>query len=73
MIDDSVQPRDRIFAKSPGFLCFPKNLGKNIGKNIRNSLRIVRKLLIILNNLLQIYVKLLQKEQFKKLQRQLVF
>ena len=26
-----VQPRDRIFVKGYGFLCFAKNMGKNIG------------------------------------------
>ena len=72
MIDDSVQPRDQTFAKGSGFLCFPKNMAKNVGKNIRKILRIVRKLLIMLNNLLQIYIKLLQKEHFEKQQKELV-
>ena len=30
----SVQPRNRIFVKSYGFLSFAKNMGKDIGKNI---------------------------------------
>ena len=34
----SVQPRDQIFVKDYGFLCFVKNMGKNIGKNIIKSL-----------------------------------
>ena len=34
----SVQPRDRIFVKSHGFLSFAKNLGKDIGKNISKNL-----------------------------------
>ena len=34
----SVQPRDRIFVKSYGFLSFTKNMGKTIGKNISKSL-----------------------------------
>ena len=34
MMRYSVQPRDRIFVKSYGFLSFAKNKGKNIGKNI---------------------------------------
>ena len=33
----SVQPRDRIFVKSYGFLSFAKNIGKNISKNISNK------------------------------------
>ena len=34
----SVQPRDRIFVKSYGFLSFAKDMGKNIGKNISKNL-----------------------------------
>ena len=34
----SVHPRDWIFAKGYGFLCFAKNMGKNIGKNISKIL-----------------------------------
>ena len=34
----SVQPRDRIFVNSYGFLSFAKNMGKNIGKNIIKDL-----------------------------------
>ena len=34
MICYSVQPKDRIFVKSCGFLTFARNMGKNIGKNI---------------------------------------
>ena len=34
----SVQPRDRIFVKSYGFLPFAKNMGKNTGKNISKTL-----------------------------------
>ena len=33
-----VQPRDKIFVKSFGFLSFAKNMNKNIGKNISKSL-----------------------------------
>ena len=35
----SVQPKDRIFAKSYRFLSFAKNMGRNIGKNISKNLR----------------------------------
>ena len=34
----SVQPRDRIFVNSYGFLSFAKNMGKNTGKNISKTL-----------------------------------
>ena len=34
----SIQPRDRIFVKSYGFLSFSKNIGENIGRNISKSL-----------------------------------
>ena len=34
----SVQPSDRIFVKSYGFLSFAKNMGENIGKNISKNL-----------------------------------
>ena len=32
MTSYSVQPRDRIFVKSYGFLSFAKNIGKSIDK-----------------------------------------
>ena len=35
MMHYSVQPKDRVFIKGYGFLCFAKNMGKNIGKNIK--------------------------------------
>ena len=43
-------------------------MGKNIGKNISKILfeNIARNFLITLNNLPQVRLKLLQKEQFKK-------
>ena len=34
----SVQPRDRIFVKSYGFLLFTKIMGKNICKNVSKNL-----------------------------------
>ena len=60
--------------KGYGFLFFAKNKGKNIGKNINKKLsgKYSKKLLIMLNNLQQIRLKLLQKEQFKKQLKQLV-
>ena len=30
----SVQPREKLFVKSYGYLSFAKNMGKDIGKNI---------------------------------------
>ena len=38
MMRSSDQPRDRIFARSYGFLSFAKNVGENIGKNINKNL-----------------------------------
>ena len=78
MIRFSIQPRDRKFVKGYVFLSFAKNMGKNIGKNISKNLSsrhspgrlAVRNCLIMLNNLqpklLPMFLKLLQKEQFKQ-------
>ena len=60
----SVQQRDRTFVKSYEFLFFARNMGKNIGENL--SITTVRNFLIKLNKLLQMHLRLLQKEQFKK-------
>ena len=69
----SVQPKDRIFVKGYGFLSFAKNMGRNLGKNInKNFINAVTNFLIMLNNQVQILLKLLQKEQFQKQQRQLM-
>ena len=57
-----VQPRDQIFVKGYGALSFAKNVVKNIGEN----------LLIMLKDLLQMHLKLLQKEQYKKQQKHLM-
>ena len=38
MMRYSVQPRDRIFVKSYGYLPFVKNMGRNIGKNLMKNL-----------------------------------
>ena len=37
MMHCSVQPGDRIFVKSHGFLSFAKTMGRNIGKNISKN------------------------------------
>ena len=34
----SIEPKDQIFVKSHGYLCFAKNMNKNIGKNISKTL-----------------------------------
>ena len=74
MMRSSVQPRDQIFVKGYGFLSFVKNMGKNIGKNTSKSVSVntAKYFLIVLNNLPQMRLKLLQKKQFKKQQKQLV-
>ena len=60
----SVQSKDRKFVKGYRFLFFPKNMGKYIGKNINRNLsgKCTQKCLIMLNNLLQMHLKLLQKK-----------
>ena len=57
-----VQPRDLIFVKGYGFLCFAKNKGKNIGKNISKNLsgKYSQKFLGMLKK--QMHLKLLQKQ-----------
>ena len=54
----SVQPRDSV--QGYGLLSFVKNMGKELGKNISKNV------LIMLSNPLQMHLKLLQKEEFKK-------
>ena len=74
MMRYSVQPRDRIFVKGYGFFPFAKNTGKNIGKNKSKNLsgKYDQTSLIMLSSIQKMRLKLLQKEQFKKQQRQLV-
>ena len=64
----------RIFIKCYGFLSFVKNLGENIGKNVSKSLsvNIPKNFLIMPHILQQMHLNLLQKESFKKQQKQLV-
>ena len=61
MIRSSVQPRYRIFVKGYGFLSFARNMGKNVDKNISKSTssKYSQKLLVRLNNLLQMHLKLI--------------
>ena len=56
----SVQPRDQIFLKGYGFLSFAINVRKIISRNLSSK-----------HSMLQMHLKLLQKEQFKKQQKQL--
>ena len=70
MMRYSVEPGDQIFVKGYGFLFFLKKYEhKILIKNIRKSLRYKysqKPLLIEQNNLLQMHLKLLRKEQLKK-------
>ena len=64
----SLETIDQIFAKSYGFFSFAKDRSENIRKNISKSLssKSVSNVLIMPNNLLQMPLKLLQREQLKK-------
>ena len=55
----SIEPRGGIFVKGYGFLSFFK---KNIVKILSGVYRLVKKLLMMLNNLLQVHLKLHPKE-----------
>ena len=35
----SIEPKNRTYVKSYGFLSFAKNMGKNIGKNLSGKYR----------------------------------
>ena len=69
-----VQSRDQMFLKGYRFLSSAKSMGKNIGKNISKNVagKYCQKFLIMLNNLQQMRLKQLQKQCFKKQQKQLV-
>ena len=69
-----VQPRNRRFVKGHGFLSFAKNMVKILVKiKVKSyAVNIATRFLIMLNNLQQMCLKLLQKEQLKKQQKQLV-
>ena len=77
----SVKRKDLIFVKGYGFLSFTKDMSENIGKSISKSLSgryspgmlaMRQKLLDHAKNLRQMHLKLLQKESFKKQQKQLM-
>ena len=63
-----VQPRNRRFVKGHGFLSFAKNMVKILVKiKVKSyAVNIATRFLIMLNNLQQMCLKLLQKEQLKK-------
>ena len=64
--------RYQVFGEGYVFLSFDKNMGSNICKNISKILvNTVRTSLIMLQKLPQMHLKLLQKEAFKKQQKQL--
>ena len=57
--------------KACELLSFSKTIGKNIGQSVSENLRSKysqKKILVMLNNLIQMCLKLLQKKQLKKLQ-----
>ena len=70
----SNELRDQIFAKGYGILSFAKHFSKNIDRNIIKSsvVNTAKYLFIMLNNLVQMHVKLVQKEQLKKYQKKMV-
>ena len=53
-----------IFVKGYGFLSFGKNMGRNISKSF--SSKCSHKLLDLAKSMLQMHLKRLQKESFKK-------
>ena len=60
----SMEPRDRIYAKGYGFLSFAKNMGKGL------SNKYGQKTFDSAKTSTTDAIKLLQKEQFKKQQKQ---
>ena len=67
-----VQPRDRIVVKSYGFLSFTKNMGKNTDKIISKNLSGKHSQKLLDHAKQSAIDGLLQKEEFKKQQKQLV-
>ena len=61
-----IEPKDRIYIKGYGFLSFAKNMGKNL------SSKYGQKLLDSAKKSTADAIKLLQKEQSKKQQKQLM-
>ena len=67
----SHEPRHQKFGKDYGFLSFDKNMAKNIGKKWVKMLLInrVKNFLIMLNNLLQILLRLHKKNSKRQMQK----
>ena len=61
----SIEPRNRIYVKGYGFLSFAKNMGKSL------SNKYGQKRIDSAKKSTKDAIKLLQKEQFKKQQKQL--
>ena len=63
-----------LFSLTTRYAVQPRDMGKNIDKDVSKNLsgKYSQKILIMLNSLPQMRLKLLQKEQFKKQQKQLV-
>ena len=64
----SIEPRDQIFVTGYRFLSFAKSIWYSISKNL--AVNTVKSFFIELNKLHHIHLKLLQKDQFKKQQKQ---
>ena len=62
----SIEPRDKIYVKGYGFLSFAKNMGKSLGNKYG------QKRLDSAKKSTTDAIKKLEKEQFKKQQKQLV-
>ena len=62
----SIEPRDRMYVKGYGFLSFAKNMGKTL------SNKYGQKIFDTAKKSTTNAIKLLLKEQFRKLQKQLV-
>ena len=62
----SIEPRDRMYVKGYGFLSFAKNMGKTL------SNKYGQKIFDTAKKSTTDAIKLLLKEQFRKLQKQLV-
>ena len=58
------------FVKGYVLLSFANNMGESISKNKNKTVNIVKNFLIMLNYLLQMRSKLLQKKSFKKQRKQ---
>ena len=74
MVHYLIEHIDWIFVKGYKFLSFAKNIYKKIGENISKyspGMLAARQNLDHENSLLQMHLKLLPKEQFKKQQKQL--